>query len=34
MPNRWARPLETPPIQRSLPRWMPWLRIQVKKSWD
>ena len=30
-PSRWAMPLATPPIQRSRPRWMPWLRIQSKK---
>jgi hypothetical protein len=25
-------PAATPPIQRSRLRWMPWLRIHVKKS--
>jgi hypothetical protein len=24
-------PLATPPIQRSRPRWIPWLRTQSKK---
>jgi hypothetical protein len=32
IPMRWATPLETPPIQRSWPRLMPWLRTQPKKS--
>ena len=31
MPILSAMPLETPPIQRSRPRCMPWLRIQSKK---